>query len=214
MEMKSPAIVIAGCGPGSPDYLTPAVRSAVDGAEVLAGAPRLLALFPGYRGEKIVVGADIENVLDRLASFVGRQRIVVLVTGDPGLCSLARPVLRRFGRQACEVIPGISSVQVAFARLGRDWREAAIIDAHGGDPDVDLPSLARKEKIAVLAGRREAVAWSAGLVKTLGAGRRSYLCENLTLVDERIREVSAAELENCAPSSRAIVIVLREEDGE
>jgi len=213
MEMNTPTIVIAGCGPGSPDYLPPAVRNAVDRAEVLAGAPRLLDLFPGYRGEKIAVGADVEKVLAQLAPFVGRRRIVVLVTGDPGLCSLARPVLRRFGRQACEIIPGISSVHVAFARLGRDWREAAIIDAHGGDPDVELPSLAGKGKIAVLAGRREAVAWSAGLVKTLGAGYKIYLCENLTLADEHVREMSAAELENCTPSSRAIVVIIREEEG-
>ena len=114
-------LVIAGCGPGAVDYVTPVVLRAVERADVLVGASRLLDLFPSCRGEKIAVGADIEKVLNEIEAHRCNKRVVILVTGDPGLCSLARPVLSRFGPEACEVIPGISSVQVAFARIGLDW---------------------------------------------------------------------------------------------
>ena len=50
MEVKGPAIVIVGCGPGSPDYLTPLARRAVERAEVLVGASRLLDLFAEHPG--------------------------------------------------------------------------------------------------------------------------------------------------------------------
>ena len=211
MDVKTPPIIIAGCGPGSPDYLTPAARKAIADAEVLVGAGRLLELFPGHGGEKIVVGADIEKVLGQIDSRLGRGRIAVLVTGDPGLCSLARPVLKRFGRTACRVIPGISSVQAAFAGIGVDWRDARIIDAHGNDPHMTPASLVNEGKIAVFAGRSEAIRWVAGLVKAIGEGRRIYLCENLTLDEERIRQVQPADLEKIEASSRSIVLIIREE---
>jgi len=210
MDVKPPSLVIAGCGPGSPDYLTPAARKAIEQAEVLVGASRLLELFPGHRAEKIIVGSDINKVLGEIDSRSSR-RIVVLVTGDPGLCSLARPILKRFGRSRCEVIPGVSSVQVAFARIGMDWLDARIIDAHGENPRLKPASLKKEGKIAIFAGRKEAVHWVADLAKAIGKGRRIYLCENLTLDDENVRQIEPADLEKVETSSRTIVLIIREE---
>jgi cobalt-precorrin-7 (C5)-methyltransferase len=210
MDMKPPSIVIVGCGPGSPDYLTPAARKAVEQAEVLVGASRLLELFPGHRGEKIAVGADIEKVLGEIDSRSGR-RIVVLVTGDPGLCSLAAPILKRFGRTRCEVIPGVSSVQAAFAAIGMDWLDARIIDAHGENPKIKPASLTKEGKIAVFAGRKEAIDWMTEMVHAIGKGRRIYLCENLTLDDERVRQIEPSDLEKVETGSRTIVLIIKEE---
>jgi len=212
MDIKNPSVIIAGCGPGSPDYLTPAVLKAVSRAEVLVGASRLLDLFPGHRAEKIVVGADIEKSLGEIDARRGSRQIVVLVTGDPGLCSLARPILKRFGRKACGVIPGISSVQVAFARVGIDWLDARIIDAHGENPDLNPESLMNDGKIAVFAGRSEAIRWVAEIVKAIGKGRRIYLCENLTLENEEIRQVQPDDLEKIKASSRSIILIIKEEE--
>ncbi len=210
MDIKTPPIIIAGCGPGSPDYLTPAARKAVEQADVLIGAGRLLELFPAHGAEKIVVGSDVEKILGEIVTR-RRKRIVVLVTGDPGLCSLSRPVLKRFGRNACEVIPGVSSVQVAFARIGLDWLGAKIIDAHGDNPHLKPAALLKEEKIAVFAGRTEAIRWIAGLVKDVGKGKRIYLCENLTLENEKIRQVQPADLDKVEASSRSIVLMIKED---
>ncbi len=211
MALKNRSIIIAGCGPGTPDYLTYAAMKAIEGAEVLVGAQRLLELFPGHGAEKIVVGPDIEKVLEEIDSHRGSERIVVLVTGDPGLCSLARPILKRFGHAACEVIPGISAVQVAFARIGMDWLDARIIDAHGENPQLQPETLANEGKIAVFAGRSDAIRWILDLVRTIGKGRRIYLCENLTLKDEKIRQVQPSELEKVDASSRTIVLIIKED---
>ena len=208
--MKKPSLIIVGCGPGSPDYLTPAARIAVEQAEVLVGAGRLLELFPGHSAEKIIVGSDIDKVIGEIDSRRGR-RIVVLVTGDPGLCSLARPILKRFGRSACEVIPGVSSVQVAFARIGMDWLDARIIDAHGENPHIGPASLKKEGKIAIFAGRKEALDWITEVINAIGKGRRIYLCENLTLEDEKVRQIEPGVLEEVEPSSRTIVLMIREE---
>ncbi|MFH2076129.1 MAG: cobalt-precorrin-7 (C(5))-methyltransferase, partial [Pseudomonadota bacterium] len=125
--------------------------------------------------------------------------------------SLAKPVIRRFGRENCEVIPGISSIQVAFARLGLDWQDARIISAHSSDPEVSAADLRPAGKIAVLGGREAALAWIAGLISELGEGRRVFLCEDLTLPGEKVREVRTDELIRIPVSSRPIVLIIKGE---
>ncbi len=209
MEEEKP-IVIVGCGPGSPDYLTPAARRAVEGAQVLVGAGHLLELFPRHPVQRIMVKADIRGVLEEMEEHFLRQRkIAVLVSGDPGLCSLAQPVLKRFGPESCKVIPGISSLQVAFARLGLDWRNARIVDAHGENPEMDPAALAGAEKMAVFAGRAGAMKWIEDLVQAIPGQYDIYVCENLTLEGEQIRQVEARDLRHLAVSTRTIVLMVK-----
>jgi len=211
MDVNNPEIIIAGCGPGSPDYLTEATRKAVEGAEVLVGAGRLLDLFPSHEAEKIVVAADTEEVLKAM-ELRRHKKIVVLVTGDPGLCSLARPALKRFGRKSCRVIPGISAVQTAFARVGLDWLDARTIDAHGQNPCMEIAALKKERKIAVLTGHGEAILWLADTVKELGNGWRIFICENLTLADENIRQVQEMDLAEIQVAARSVVLIIKEEE--
>ena len=201
-------ILIAGCGPGAADHVTPAVRQAVKRAEVLVGAARLLELFPGSRAVRVPVTRDVGAALEAIGQWRVRKRVVVLVSGDPGLCSLARPIIRRFGAGVCEVLPGVSSVQVAFARVGLDWLGARLVDAHGRTPSVDEAELAATEKIAVLAGTPKALRWTARLAQRLRPARRVVVCEDLTLPGERVRDVPAAELARLPASSRTIILLL------
>ena len=138
MAMNPPNLSIVGCGPGSALYVTEAARRAVAGADVLAGGKRLMELFPDCHAERILVDADIPAVLEQIAARrAAGRKIAVLVSGDPGLHSLAQNVIRHFGREHCEVVPAVSSVQVAFARLGIDWADARIVSAHGRIPEID-----------------------------------------------------------------------------
>ncbi len=100
MAGEQPLITIVGCGPGSPDYVTPAAIKAIAQADVLVGAQRLLDLFPEHRGERILVDTEIGAVLDRVDEAPASKKIAVLVTGDPGLFSLSKRVIERFGRSA------------------------------------------------------------------------------------------------------------------
>ncbi|MDD5167253.1 MAG: precorrin-6y C5,15-methyltransferase (decarboxylating) subunit CbiE [Syntrophales bacterium] len=207
----NPIITIAGCGPGGVDYVTPAVRKAVSEADTLVGASRVLNLFADHGYERIQVGTDIESVLQAIEDRYRTRKVVVLVTGDPGLCSLAGPVLKRFGPEFCHVIPGISSIQAAFASVGLDWQDARIIDAHGTTPVDDASSLKENAKIAVLLGSGAALKWAASLVKDLDNQYRAFLCEDLTLPEEQIREVMPDKLEMTSVSSRSILLCIKKE---
>ena len=212
MAIEKKKIIIVGCGPGAEEYITPAARAAAGRADVLIVSKRLKELFPDCTAERIDSGTDIARILDVIDSRRndGRQ-VVLLATGDPGLASLAQPVIRRFGRENCEVIPGISSIQIAFARLGLGWQDARIITAHSRNPQVSASDLKAVQKIAILGGRPDALAWAAGLIAELGGGRRVFLCEELTLPGEKINEVGADALTSQSASTRAIVLIICEE---
>lgn len=204
-------ITIVGCGPGSPEYLTGAAVRAVESAGVLIGAQRLLDLFPSSPALKIAGGGKVAETLDLIAEHAKTRQVAVLVSGDPGIFSLSKRVLARFGREACRIVPGISSVQVAFARVGLDWADARLISAHKEDPDAATADALREEsKIAVFAGRAASLVWIAALLRGLGPGYRVFACENLTLADERVREISPEELPSMTLSSSAIVLIVRD----
>jgi precorrin-6y C5,15-methyltransferase (decarboxylating) CbiE subunit len=208
--MTKPWITIAGCGPGGLDYITPAALTAIQQADVLVGAVRLLASFPGNKARQIPVGADVDSALDQMKTCKGRK-VTVLVTGDPGLCSLAKPVIKRFGLSACRIIPGISSVQTAFARAGSDWQDARIINAHSGHSAIPPASLAGLPKIAVLAGHESARGWLQAVADVLGRSYRIVICENLTLANERVRTVTPTTLKSFKMTSRCIILWIKKE---
>ncbi len=211
MAMTHP-ITIAGCGPGAAEFVTPAAREAAKSATVLVGARRLMELFPAATAERIACEGVIEPLLDRLAELRdGGAGVVVLVSGDPGVFSLTQKVVQRFGRANCRIIPGVSSVQVAFARIGLDWADARIISAHARTPAATAEELARHDRIAVLAGTREAMEWIGRTALKLGLDYAAFVCENLTLPDERVSEVRAAELAAWPAASRTVVLLVREE---
>jgi cobalt-precorrin-7 (C5)-methyltransferase len=211
MAMKTKSISIVGCGPGSLEYVTPLVRKMVQGADVLVGARRLLDLFPEAAAERMPVQSRIEEILDQMEKLLPEKKVVVLVTGDPGLLSLAKPVIARFGRGSCRIVAGVSSLQAAFAALGLDWHDALVVDAHGGLPQLNDLALANAGKIAVFAGKKESFSWMAGLARLVGPGYRIFLCAELTLQGEIVREIAAADLLAEGHPPLSIVIFVKKE---
>ncbi|MFH1114143.1 MAG: precorrin-6y C5,15-methyltransferase (decarboxylating) subunit CbiE [Pseudomonadota bacterium] len=209
MEVTEGLITIVGCGPGSLDYVTRAAQKAVARADVLVGAQRLLDLFPASPAERVVVRGKIAEALDAVEARYRSRSVAVLVTGDPGLFSLAGLVIKRFGRNRCRVIPGISSIQAAFAQIGLDWADARIVSAHKQDPEPD-PSLRSADKIAVLGGREESLKWIADhLLMDSDVDRRIFVMENLTLDNETVREAGRDELATLAVVPSTVVVIVR-----
>jgi len=207
MEKKIKPITIIGCGPGGGGYLSGEALTAAARSDCLIGSKRLLALFQENGIDRVALNADVKKTIDEITARYKTQRIAVLVSGDPGISSLAKPVLKRFGIENCVVIPGISSVQLAFARLGLDWLDAKIISAHGHDPDSDMESYRQYEKIAVLGGRDESIVWAHNLATTL-SDRRIFICENLSLPNEKVAELTLEQLGCYKAPSMTIVLLI------
>ena len=67
---------------------------------------------------------------------LGRKRIAVVAGGDPLFYGVARYLCDRLGKERFEVLPHVSSMQLAFARIKESWEEAYLTnlaDAPAGD---------------------------------------------------------------------------------
>ncbi len=209
MGVDHPKIFIVGCGPGGPEYVTPAANGAVACAKIVMGAKRLRCLFPESTSRQVPLPAEVEPALRAIAEHSQAGPVAVLVSGDPGLFSLAKAMVSRFGRGNCEVVPAVSSLQVAFARLALDWSDLRMLSAHGRWPQVSAQELCRLEKIAVFAGTPQATSWIGRLAEELAASHTLFLCENLTLPEEDVREVRSDELRSVEFSPLSLVIFVR-----
>jgi precorrin-6y C5,15-methyltransferase (decarboxylating) CbiE subunit len=204
----SQKVAIIGCGPGSPSLLTDAAREEAQQCDLLAGSPRLLSLFPGFSGRKMELRTNYGAFVEDLPALAKTQRIGVLVSGDPGVHSLARLVIRKVG--PCTVIPGISSVQLAFARLGLPWQGACIVSFHDREPE--LPKNIDSFKFIVFLTDGESGPCKLGelLSRSLKGNYTAWLCENLSLPDESITRMTIEELRAAAAKSLNLVILMKE----
>ncbi len=129
-------VTLAGCGGGTPAVLTAEALAALTRADLLIGAARLLETLPQGCTENRRAAArplEISNILQSS----GAERPCVVFSGDTGFYSGVKkllPLLETAGI-AFEVLPGISSVQLLSARLGRPWQDWNLVSAHGVDGD-------------------------------------------------------------------------------
>lgn len=146
-----PYVKVVGIGPGDPRYLTPAAREAIEQAQVLVGGRRQLETFARPDQEQYVIENNLVQVSAYIKSKAG-QRLVVLASGDPGLFSIGSYLARELGPHSLDIIPGISSVQLMFARLRLPWQDATILSAHGRGPEKLEALLSMPGLSAVLTG--------------------------------------------------------------
>ena len=122
-------VTLIGMGASS-DTLTAEAREALGRAELVAGAQRLLDALPaGVTAERVpaFLPADV------LAAVAGAQNAAVLYSGDTGFYSGAAGLLARLKEAGipARVLPGLSSVQMLAAALGRPWQDWKLVSAHG-----------------------------------------------------------------------------------
>ncbi len=201
---SSANVTIIGCGPGNPDYLLPAAMRAAATCRVLFGSGRLLAMFADLGGEKREIGGDFQKVVKEIVARAEQERVGVLVSGDPGCFSLAGLVQESMGKKRCRIIPGISSVQLAAARLGLAWTEISVFSLHGrSGPDLD--EVLDSKNAFILLGSD--LSWLITHWEILGTEFVCTLCRDLGLPGEeviQIREVQGLHLQ--AGASELLVL--------
>ena len=128
-------ITIVGVGPGDPELLTLKAQDVIRSADYVAGFETVLGPVRRWiHGEALPMRyRDQEDVLEKLAtSAKAGKSCVVCAWGDLNFSS--KELLDRVRRRAdVELIPGISSVQVACARLGLTMETSMFITLHARD---------------------------------------------------------------------------------
>ncbi len=118
-------VTIIGIGENGLDGLTAAARGLIEAADLLIGDTHTLAAIGATDAEQMVVGTRFDEAVARIEKSP-RKKIVVLASGDPLFYGVARYMCDRLGKQRFEVVPHVSSMQLAFARVKESWEEAVI----------------------------------------------------------------------------------------
>lgn len=157
----APRITVVGIGAdgwvGLPEHL----RKTVEEASVVLGGRRHLDLLPPIPGQfreawPSPLRAGLSDLLDRHAEVP----VVALASGDPLLSGIGTTLIDLLGVDAVEVVPAVSSVSLARARLG--WA-------------------AESTEVLTLVGRDEAL-----LVRQLAPGRRLLVLSSDASTPERV----------------------------
>ncbi len=173
-------------------------------ADLLVGGRRHLE---GRPGRHLVIGGDMGAVLDGIAAEPGR--VCVLASGDPGFFGIVRALAERFGPEALDVRPAVSSVSLAFARLGLPWDDAAIVSAHGRPLRAAARVAASASKVAVLTSPDSPPEALGKELLVLGAGhRRAVVCSRLGTPQEQVADVDLAGLAAGTWDPLSVVVLL------
>src|SRR5207237_1247097 len=119
-------------------------------AQLLVGGHRHLDLFPEVTAKRLVIAGCLDPVLDQIEGAAREQRVVVLASGDPCFFGIGPLLVTRLGRERVEIVPNVSSVALAFARLGVSWQDARVVSAHGRPLAPAIHAARGAQKLAVL----------------------------------------------------------------
>ena len=198
-------ISVIGMGPGDARLRTQAAQALIAQADILVGWARLLADFPDFQGEKRVLNADIDGLINWLQSKT-EQNIVVLASGDPLLFGIGKRITERLPKQSCEVISGISSVQYLFSRIQLDMNDLYITSSHGKQPDFDF--IFQHDKVAMVTDKVVGPFQIAQEIQQRGLSRTLIVGENLSYSDERIHFLQPEQVQQDYDMN--VVVILNE----
>ncbi|OWZ82977.1 precorrin-6y C5,15-methyltransferase (decarboxylating) subunit CbiE [Natranaerobius trueperi] len=151
-------IVVVGMGPGTLDYIIPKAKQYILNADLLVGTKNqfnLVEKIDPIKGEQFDIKDGIDSSFEKIKkSLDENKRVTVMVSGDPGFYSLFSLIKRTFPNEDILVIPGISSLQLAMARICESWEDVRSLSLHGRKHNLTklLKLIKRHKKVAVLLG--------------------------------------------------------------
>lgn len=106
-------------------------------AQLVIGGTRALQLFGGHI-DPLARQLDLTGALPQVPEWIRaaqaeNQRVVVLATGDPLCHGIAAYLASRLCIEAIEVLPNVSTLQLACARLGLPWQDMKFSSVHAKD---------------------------------------------------------------------------------
>jgi len=178
-------------------------------AALVAGGKRHLEMLGVGEGRAVVLKGDLSEALARIEGTEGP--VVVVASGDPGFFGIVRLLGGWFGRKNLHILPGLSSVSLAFARAGLSWDDAVTVSAHGRDPRRAINVCRAHPKVAVLTSPDFG---PADLAEALdGLGRTFVVAEKLGEPDERVLQGDASTVAGMEWEDPNVVLVLDETNG-
>ncbi len=142
-QERNMEIVLAGIGMGHKNCMTKEVENAINEADILLGAERILEnLHPKFEKRPLYQAKQIIPYLEEMQrkNLSGVQKkAAVLFSGDSGFYSGCQPLYAALKKEinggrlkaSLRIMPGISSVACLAACIGENYQDAAVYSMHG-----------------------------------------------------------------------------------
>ena len=201
-------VKIIGIGMDGRKTLTFEARQAIEGAELLIGAGRMLEPFVSL-GKPMIDCYDSARIAAHIAAS-GAEHIAVLVSGDVGFYSAAASLFPLLKGYQTELIGGISTPVYLCAKLGLPWQDMPFISLHGADAPV-VRNVCRSRYAFFLLGGKVTPADICRKLCEYGRGEvRVHIGENLASDNERITSGAAKDFTD-HPSEKLCAVITENE---
>lgn len=211
MENK---IYIIGIGPGSSEYLTKKAIDTVKSSDYTVGSTRAIDLFDDVNNK---LAFNVKDLLDKLEKGVDLaiegNTVSILSTGDPGFSGVLNTVLRiandkNFPKEKIEVIPGISSLQLAAARNHIQWDNANVMTFHGRENIEDILKVINNGKTTIVLPSKKVRDMAQFLLDNgVNENRQVVVCERLSYDDEKIVQSTLKDIASSEFTYMCIMII-------
>lgn len=163
-------VTVVGVGADGWAGLPEASRGLVRDARTLLGGARHLADVPVVDGqERLPWPSPLRENLPGL--LAGAQApVVVLASGDPLVSGIGTTLLDVLGPERVTIVPAVSSVALARARMGWPAESATVVSLVGRDIRLVVPALAAGRRLLVLSSDETTPGLVAALLTGLGWG--------------------------------------------
>jgi precorrin-6Y C5,15-methyltransferase (decarboxylating) len=207
--MSEPAAVtVVGIGDDGWDGLSEPARAALRQAPVIVGSARQLALLPDLGVRRQPLPSPLLAQLDDLVA--ANPGLCLLASGDPMLHGLGATLARRLGTDRLRVLPALSSVTLACARLGWAEHEVDVVSLVSRPVEAVLPGVQPGARVLVLCRDGGTPAVLARLLADRGwGGSELTVLEHLGGPAERVGwPVAAADLGEDRYADLAVVALV------
>ena len=208
--MAAERVSIVGIGDDGIEGMTGQARRLVEAAEVLLGPETCRGLLPEELASRLSVAGSLDYLVEQVDQAKG-QATVVLASGDPLFYGMARFVCSKLGKDRFDVIPHVSSMQLAFARVKESWEDAYLANLTGQSIERVVDRIRQADTVGLFTSDH----WTPSLVaKTLlEEGLESfhaYVCESLVSPDERVTQGTLAEIARDSFGPLNVMILVRQ----
>ncbi len=209
MTTKSEKIPIIGIGDDGSSGLSESSRKLLATADILVGPESLLSAVESDAQERWDPGGDFAAVVRRLEEDSSAS-IVILAPGDPLFYGIARYLCDHLGKDRFEVVPHVSSMQLAFARVKESWDDAYLCNLDSQDIQRVITRIRTAEKVGLFTTENDTPA----AVAQACLDRKidyfiAYVCENLGSPDERVTRAELVDVAAQTFSPLNVMVLVR-----
>lgn len=206
-------IDVLGLGPGNRDYILPEVEKRIKSSDLIVGGKRNIESIPDLTSGKEIAYIDrhLKELVQSMKDNMSEKKIAVVLSGDTGFYSMLGYLRKNFELSQLDVVPGISSMQYFFAKIGEQWHDAVIKSVHGREFDY-IEALKSAGKVGLLTDNINTPQEIAKKIWESGIEATVYVGENLSYPDECITSGKASEIKSIQKKFDLNVVIIKGEE--